>query len=77
MRVPHHWTAEQASLFTDFFGDILQAIWDEHDDAIVEIIVEHGRISGGCRCRLCGPAGPEDDEGCYDPADDEDDDIPF
>ena len=79
MRVPHHWTAEQAFLFTDFLGDVLQAIWDQHDAAIVDVIVEHGRVSGGCGCRLCRPYRPDGDEDGYDPADDEDieDDIPF
>jgi len=56
MRVPHHWTAEQAFLFTDFLGDVLQAIWDQHDAAIVDVIVEHGRVSGGVESRV-GPPG--------------------
>jgi len=88
MQVPPHWTAEQAWLFTDFFGHVLEAIWDVHDHAVVEIIIEHERVSGGCRCRLCRPYAPHEDDDChdpadhkdcYDPADDEDmeDDIPF
>ena len=79
MRVPPHWTAEQASLFTDFLGHVLQAIWDEHDDAIVGLIVEHGGIRGGCRCRVCSAGGADEDGGPDDPAGDEDggDDIPF
>ena len=79
MWVPPHWTAEQASLFTDFLGDVVQAVWDEHDHAIVDLIVEHGRISGDCRCRVCRTSEPDEGDDCYDPADDVEmeDDIPF
>lgn len=76
MRVPPLWTAEQASHFTDFLGHVLEAIWDEHSDAIVDLIVNHGGTRGGCLCRDCRPYDPAPEEPSHDPAD-IDDDIPF
>ena len=75
MRVPPRWTAEQASLFVDFVGHVSDAIWAEHEGAVVDLIVEHGGIQAGCRCRLCRPLGAQEDD-CYT-LEDEDDDIPL
>jgi len=79
MRVPPHWTTEQALLFTDFLGQVVDAICNEHHDSLVGLIVDHGRTNGGCICRVCRPYGPDEDEDRCDPADGEDleDDIPF
>jgi len=62
MRVPPRWTAEQASLFVDFVGHVSDAIWAEHEGAVVDLIVEHGGIQAGCRCRLCSPLGAQEDD---------------
>ena len=75
MRVPPRWTAEQASLFVDFVGHVSDAIWAEHEGAVVDLIVKHDGIQRGCRCRLCRPLGADEDD-CY-ALEDEDDDIPF
>lgn len=78
-RVPGHWTADQATLFTDFLAHLLDAIWRQHEAAMVDLIIDHLRVPGGCRCRICSPNGLPENEDGYDPADDDgsSDDIPL
>lgn len=42
--IPEYWTAEQAYAISDFFDSIMSAIWEVHDQKIVEVIVKNNEI---------------------------------
>lgn len=42
--IPKDWTGEQANAVFDFLEDILTAIWETHETALIEILLKNREL---------------------------------
>lgn len=44
VNIPENWTGEEATLVHDFLADVMEAIWECHEDKMVETIMSEFMI---------------------------------
>ncbi len=38
VQIPENWTAKEALAVYDFLADVMEAIWERHDDQMLELL---------------------------------------